>query len=164
MLKTSRMSIARMHSYIATHEIRPQDTITQSGTRPISILCCLEQPSKDEVKERFDFVVYTQKDSANYNIAVIANKNNSNLSQWFNALNHVEGKEKVEDNSKNKGEDLSRDDGLSLESFKVFDENGEVPLLTLNLQLNQLLMLINNPMLFPHKSYADMFNEYGKEE
>jgi hypothetical protein len=33
------------------------------------------------------------------------------------------------------------------------------PLLSLNLQLNQLLMLINNPMLFPHLSYARAFNE-----
>lgn len=33
------------------------------------------------------------------------------------------------------------------------------PLLSLNLQLNQLLMLINNPMLFPHFAYAKRFNE-----
>ncbi|MFC3787395.1 DUF6602 domain-containing protein [Paenibacillus sp. GCM10012307] len=32
------------------------------------------------------------------------------------------------------------------------------PLLTLNLQLNQLLMLLNNPMLFPHFAYAVAFN------
>lgn len=32
-------------------------------------------------------------------------------------------------------------------------------LLTLNLQLNQLLMLINNPMMFPHFAYAKAFNE-----
>ncbi|MGE6575896.1 DUF6602 domain-containing protein [Paenibacillus xylanexedens] len=31
-------------------------------------------------------------------------------------------------------------------------------LLTLNLQLNQLLMLINNPMMFPHYAYAKAFN------
>lgn len=32
------------------------------------------------------------------------------------------------------------------------------PLLTLTLQLNQLLMLINNPMYFPHFAYAKAFN------
>lgn len=32
-------------------------------------------------------------------------------------------------------------------------------LLSLNLQLNQLLMLINNPMLFPHFAYAKIFRE-----
>lgn len=30
-------------------------------------------------------------------------------------------------------------------------------LLSLNLQLNQLLMLMNNPMLFPHFAYAKLF-------
>lgn len=33
------------------------------------------------------------------------------------------------------------------------------PFLSLNLQLNQLLMLINNPMLFPHYAYAKRFND-----
>lgn len=33
------------------------------------------------------------------------------------------------------------------------------PFLSLNLQLNQLLMLINNPMLFPHYAYAYRFNK-----
>ncbi|MNC07394.1 hypothetical protein D3C75_549400 [compost metagenome] len=32
-------------------------------------------------------------------------------------------------------------------------------LLTLNFQLNQLLMLLNNPMLFPHFAYAKAFRE-----
>lgn len=36
------------------------------------------------------------------------------------------------------------------------------PLLTLNLQLNQLLMLINNPMLFPHYAYAERFREVAR--
>jgi hypothetical protein len=35
--------------------------------------------------------------------------------------------------------------------------------LTLNLQLNQLLMLINNPMWFPHFAYAKRFEEVAKE-
>jgi hypothetical protein len=43
----------------------------------------------------------------------------------------------------------------------------EVPrnaLLTLNFQLNQLLMLINNPMLFPHLAYAKAFREIVEEQ
>lgn len=42
-----------------------------------------------------------------------------------------------------------------LQDLKIQDN----PLLSLNLQLNQLLMLINNPMLFPHFAYAKTFNE-----
>lgn len=37
------------------------------------------------------------------------------------------------------------------------------PLLTLNFQLNQLLMLLNNPMLFPHFAYAKAFREIAEE-
>lgn len=43
----------------------------------------------------------------------------------------------------------------TLSKLKVKDN----PFLSLNLQLNQLLMLINNPMLFPHFAYAQRFNE-----
>lgn len=38
------------------------------------------------------------------------------------------------------------------------------PLLTLNFQLNQLLMLLNNPMLFPHFAYAKAFQEIAQDE
>lgn len=38
------------------------------------------------------------------------------------------------------------------------------PFLSLNLQLNQLLMLINNPMLFPHFAYAKRFNDIIERE
>ncbi|MEJ8304450.1 DUF6602 domain-containing protein [Saccharibacillus sacchari] len=41
----------------------------------------------------------------------------------------------------------------------------EIPnnsLLSLNLQLNQLLMLINNPMMFPHFAYARVFQDIVK--
>lgn len=36
------------------------------------------------------------------------------------------------------------------------------PFLSLNFKLNQLLMLINNPMLFPHYAYAKIFDEIAK--
>lgn len=45
-----------------------------------------------------------------------------------------------------------------MNSLKELEIPGN-PLLTLNLQLNQLLMLINNPMLFPHYAYAKRFNK-----
>lgn len=37
-------------------------------------------------------------------------------------------------------------------------------LLTLNLQLNQLLMLLNNPMLFPHFAYAKAFGAMNESD
>lgn len=44
---------------------------------------------------------------------------------------------------------------VTLENLKIKNN----PLLSLNFQLNQLLMLLNNPMLFPHYAYAKRFNE-----
>ena len=46
----------------------------------------------------------------------------------------------------------------TLNDLKVNDN----PLLSLNLQLNQLLMLLNNPMLFPHFAYAAIFEKMIK--
>ena len=52
---------------------------------------------------------------------------------------------------------------ISLKDYEVLDENEEnISLLTFNFQLNQLLMLINNPILFPHRAYVKMFN--GEEQ
>lgn len=49
---------------------------------------------------------------------------------------------------------------LKLKDFEIYNENKEmISLLTLNYQLNQLLMLLNNPMPFPHLTYAKLFQE-----
>lgn len=49
----------------------------------------------------------------------------------------------------------------TLKDLKICDSDGNDvnPLLSLNLQLNQLLLLINNPMPFPHFAYAKRFRE-----
>ncbi|WP_369347684.1 DUF6602 domain-containing protein [Acetivibrio straminisolvens] len=53
----------------------------------------------------------------------------------------------------------------TLKDLKIYDSDGKDknPLLSLNLQLNQLLMLINNPMPFPHFAYAKIFREIIQE-
>ncbi len=59
---------------------------------------------------------------------------------------------------------------FSKEQFGIHakQQGKEISLLTLVFQLNQYLMLINNPMFFPHRAYIEMFNknEYdlGDEE
>jgi hypothetical protein len=47
-----------------------------------------------------------------------------------------------------------------LSDLAVSNNGKESSLLTLIFQLNQLLMIINNPMLFPHKAYVEMFKGY----
>ena len=43
------------------------------------------------------------------------------------------------------------------------DEEEENVILSLIFQLNQLLMVINNPMLFPHHAYAKRFSDVLKK-
>ncbi|MEH7643312.1 hypothetical protein V7198_16650, partial [Bacillus pumilus] len=70
------------------------------------------------------------------------------LRWWSNELNCFKQEKRYKEEEKfldeNKLSDL-RIDGYDL--------------LTLNFQLNQLLMLINNPMFFPHYAYAKLFQK-----
>ena len=168
-LKTSRRSVARMYNCIATNKLHNNTNgestkITQSGTRPIFILCCLEEPSED-ITKKYDFIICAKKPiNKKCRISVGINKNYGKLSEWFVSLNHCEGIETVSEKFKNKWEDLDDDNNKTLDDYKVYDDKGEeIPLLTLNFQLNQLLMLINNPMLFPHMAYVNMFNNIDKK-
>ncbi|MBP1998489.1 hypothetical protein J2Z72_001389 [Peptostreptococcus canis] len=50
----------------------------------------------------------------------------------------------------------------SLADFEVKGKKGDKQnnLLSFIFQFNQLLMLINNPIFFPHLAYVKMFSEY----
>jgi hypothetical protein len=153
-----------MHAYIATKNFKkpsdkPPETSTQTGTRPLKILCHTGRTRK-EPAELFDFVLQAIKVSKK--IAIKMNCKNTTLKAWFNDLNHNDPD--VEDDHINCGigfqDEGEEKNNYSLDDYRVFGEKQrEVSLLSFNLQFNQLLMLINNPMLFPHKAYADMFNK-----
>ena len=51
-----------------------------------------------------------------------------------------------------------------IDDYKVSDKTKEYTLLSFIFQFNQILMMINNPMFFPHKAYVDMFNKDIQEE
>ncbi len=80
----------------------------------------------------------------------------------LDCLSNCESKEEKKSFNKKDYPELKLDDNncskVTLEDLKV-ESN---PLLSLNFQLNQLLMLLNNPMLFPHFAYANTFNEIVK--
>lgn len=82
-----------------------------------------------------------------------------NLFDWYTSLNHAGGLSNCGENSGIKGEEEVKKYGL--DNYLVHHKNSELTLLTFNFQLNQLLMLINNPMLFPHAAYAEMFDKNG---
>lgn len=128
----------------------------QSSTRPIRILCKMGKEATAEIKEKFDFIIYAIEEESHLNIQ--RNTSYSDLWEWYMTLNHYQSKvnkDKLE-------QDKSKLEGIGLEQYEIFDQTGNINmLLTFNMQLNQLLMLINNPMFFPHQSYVNMFNQNG---
>ncbi len=160
-LKTVSNSYTRIYNEISVSEDKPAPT--QSATRPLRILCCLNEnvinTELDSGDKLFDFVIRATAKSHRLKIEIDESK--KNLRDWYLALNHV-GKESDGENTGSKKLEY-----INLNTYQVGLQEKPVSLLTLNLMLNQLLMLINNPMLFPHKAYAKMFNDYeigGKTE
>lgn len=153
-MKTSRQSIARIHGNIATGDMGniPQ---TQTSTRPILIYCCLGD-EHDKNMQLFDFTLQVDLDSKKINIH--RKEGIDKLREWYYALNHND--ETVDESLKH---DPKAKLDASIDDYKVKriinTEETEVSLLSFTFQLNQLLMLINNPMWFPHKAYVDLFNK-----
>lgn len=134
-LKTKEGGIARMASFIASSPVP-----TQKSTSPISILCCLENEGRSY--ENYDLVIKAMNEKDGLDVSW-----NSNLKTLEDCFLKYNGLDK-EDNKKDTNLEKKLDD------LKVTDN----AILSLIFQLNQVLMLINNPMLFPHQAYVNMFN------
>lgn len=179
-LRTAEGSVTRLAGGISDKAV-----LTQKSTRPIRILCTLDKPPKkkgdvdkncefDKLSKEFDFVICAvqeekqeQKKSSYLDIQM--NSSFENLWICFKELNFYTMEDKIEekkDEQKNPYKDCEASlKKIKLKEYEVKDENGNVnSLLTFNFQINQLLMLINNPMLFPHRKYIDMFNEKEKDD
>ena len=154
-LRTRGKSIARMANQIVDSTVA-----TQKSTRPIRILCVLENV-KDNIKNLFDFVLIAKRGNEDKKerarIEIICNDSRE-LYEWYKDLNF--NKVNYDREGKTDEDKLGK---ISLKDYEVLDENEEnISLLTFNFQLNQLLMLINNPILFPHRAYVKMFK--GEEQ
>ncbi|MBP1999085.1 hypothetical protein J2Z69_000104 [Paenibacillus shirakamiensis] len=137
------------------------DTNTmQPRTRPIRILASNFQRVNNStlsktvkgLEKSFDFILLKQLESSTtdggqeYKLKVPFEDNT--LGWWGRQLNGIGEAEEI-----GKG-------GHVIEALKQPLSDLRIPnndLLSLNFQLNQLLMLINNPMLFPHFAYARTF-------
>lgn len=164
-LRTSERAVARLATMFSTGPV-----LTQPSTRPILILCALKTEISNELEELFDIVLLAVKkgksDIEDSYIDVRFNKEFDNLLKWFEALNfnNIDKTEDVWKKIHNADKAKKRLVGMKLEEFQVNDKNGKnISLLSFNLQFNQLLMLINNPMLFPHQDYAKLFQECEEE-
>ncbi|ALS26936.1 hypothetical protein IJ21_15320 [Paenibacillus sp. 32O-W] len=141
--------------------------LTQTATRPIRILCHTNQKSDEDLLESFDIIIHPKRDKKGLN--VLLNKESkdqeNNLAYWYESLNHANEyysnlKQDFWDGKKT--EDLSKT--FNIDNYRVYDSadeksRTEISVLSLTFLLNQLLMLLNNPIPFPHLAYAKMFNE-----
>lgn len=155
-LMTSKQSIARMAAFIATDAVK-----TQQSTRPIRILCTLEK-TNEEISKMFDFILVAHKDEKRDKgradesfLQITIPGNGKSLFEWYKDLNfHQEEADCFKDAEKAL-------ENLTLEKdYQVCDAAGSsISLMSFNFQLNQLLMLINNPLLFPHQDYVKLFDQ-----
>lgn len=142
-------------------------TQSQTSTRPILILCKLDN-SAQEASKKFDIVLRIKKGKL---IKEIPHED-KDLTFWYEKLNHYDHKRYEENEQKlkdlsgicieNSTESEKRLSHRTLQDLKVYmdpERKDENVTLSLTFQLNQLLMLINNPLFFPHQSYVKMFND-----
>lgn len=170
-LKTSQNSIVRMATGImvngkqisSSKDLKPTKTSaptqtsapisTQTSTRPIKIFCGYNTELKiEKIMEKFDFYVCANFEKQNIDVRI----KNENLACLYKKLNHHKTKNKIKEWD-GAGADIK------IEDYAVKCGDADVSLLTLNFQLNQILMLINNPIPFPHLAYVKMFNDSYKK-
>lgn len=166
-LKTSGNSIARFAGSISVNSVP-----MQKATRPLRILCTLIHSVPKSIENEFDFILQAinkgsedKKQGGKAHIKISVNSELENLYDWFFSMNfHDLDKDKEQADLKDRtGINVLHERNLN--AYKVITQGEENSLLTFNFQLNQLLMLINNPMPFPHMAYVEMFKgKSGKDE
>ena len=169
-LKTSNDSIVRLATYVHIGEKQGNGAI-QTATKPIKILCYIpeNETRTDDSKgrDKFDIVIeaYQNRNLNNNQVRDNSDKvsydgnlkitfRDNDLLEVLQKYNQADIKEKLESSLKN-SENLKE---RKIESYRVGNGKKEYTLLSFIFQFNQMLMMINNPMFFPHKAYVDMFN------
>lgn len=161
-LSTGTNSIVRINGLINYGINLDKDShLTQTSTTPIKILCHMGITKR--YTKNFDIVIKASKKGLNIEF----NKSYKNLYEWYLQLNHYGGldgerKKQIEDFiEKNIKHDkkYKRLKGRSLQNYEIDKGN---TILSFIFQFNQLLMLINNPLFFPHLDYVDMFNKMNE--
>lgn len=154
--------------------------LTQTSSRPIRILCAtkIHQSMMETLKENFDILLYvedikaTDKKESFSKLTKVITDESLNFVDWNNHLNHwgheryAEQMEQVayQDYMKERQQKQLRSPASlksrNLTQLRVTNhQEEENTILSLTFQLNQLLMFLNNPMLFPHRAYARMFTK-----
>lgn len=182
-LETSQNSIVRIAGRIVygSNELGEVDAPylnTQTATRPIKILCYISgndefREEQQKEKKRFDIVLEANRNKEK--LSILYSNSYQKLLDWYLYLNHSEeNRDKIREFLEKNQEidsrkpifDIQKLEGLQLDALQVkpSENDKKASLLSFIFQFNQLLMLINNPIFFPHKAYVDMFNRFLEEE
>ena len=105
---------------------------------------------------------YSQNNTE-YNGNLKINFSDENLLDVLKNYNQADKKElgNLKEDKKLKSEILVN---RRIADYDILKGKDKYTLLSFIFQFNQMLMMINNPMFFPHKAYVDMFNKDIKEE
>lgn len=136
-------------------------SLTQTATRPLRILCHMS-PKKLLVEEHkwFDLLIRPEKERLAVEVCAGTEpkeRSSGTIAYWLNELNHNDTAipiPRARIDAKLQGREINK-----LRVWEGEEDGREISLLSLTFQLNQLLMLINNPLLFPHDAYVRMFND-----
>lgn len=162
-LQASNGAITRLATQISDRGVA-----TQKSTRPLMVLCCLKG-NVGKASELFDFVIQAiDEDTLNHKEAVLhITSREHNLYEWHNRLNFhncTEDQVVVSTNKDCSNSIIELLQGITLKDYEITESDSvKQSLLSFHFQFNQLLMLINNPMLFPHLKYVKMFNTFREK-
>lgn len=170
-LETSKDSIVRM---VYNVHIGIESTgEMQTATKPIKILCYISenQLNNDDIngRDNFDIAIEAyQKNPKKETTEVLYDGNlkitfkDDNLLEVLQKYNQADKKSTKSDSDENLDETSKMLKDRKVAEYKIRGEvegkEQEYTLLSFIFQFNQMLMMINNPMFFPHKAYVDMFN------
>lgn len=140
---------------------------TQTATRPIKILCSLAGKKKRKSYDNLFDIMLSVDENAKRIFKYIPQEKQG-LVEWNDSLNHaLDGISDPEDKKRreNRQKKFESNRNQILQDLRVGkseDGSDENVIFSLIFQLNQLLMISNNPMLFPHHAYAGKFTEILK--
>lgn len=151
-LKTSTNSYARLATCIHIGNLHKSNS-TQNATKPIKILCYtskIKSSTENSMgREFFDIVIEAYQNPNKQN----AENYSGNLKITFKDNNLFEILEKY--NGVQKINEFTSLEKIEIKNYSIKNYN----LLSFIFQFNQMLMMINNPMFFPHLAYVEMFSK-----
>lgn len=177
-LNTSKESIVRIVNRVHFGDSKDNMSI-QTATKPIKILCYLNKEEESKVestsgRDLFDIVIKADQKitkDENENISIVGKKLNIKFEDKdlfevlikYNLADKEDSdiREMEETQNTNFKEIFGNLKNKELKNYEIKDtEDENYSLLSFIFQFNQMLMMINNPMFFPHIAYVNMFNKY----